>query len=98
MIVGSLILRLHLPTSESLKAKRQVVKSLTARFANQFGVAAAEVGELDLWQIAELGIATVANEQSQVERVLDSVVRYVEETRPDLEILDTYREIITVER
>jgi uncharacterized protein YlxP (DUF503 family) len=98
MIVGTLILRLHLPASESLKDKRQVVKSLTKRFANEFGVAAAEVGELNVWQIAELGMASVANERAQVERVLDSVVRYIEDTRPDLEILDTYREIMTIER
>ena len=46
MVVGAMLLRLHVPTSQSLKDKRQVVKSLTARLANQFGVAAAEVGEL----------------------------------------------------
>lgn len=92
MIVGSLLVRLLLPESGSLKDKRQVVKSLTARLTNQFGVAAAEVGELGSWQIAELGIACVSNEYQHAEHVLDSVVRFIEESRPDLEVLDAYRE------
>lgn len=96
MVVGTLLLRLHLPNSESLKDKRQVVKSLSARLSNQFGVAVAEVGEQEVWQIAEIGVAAVSNQVSHAERVLDTVVRYVEDTRPDLEITDHGREILTV--
>lgn len=96
MVVGAMVMRLHLPTSESLKEKRQVVKSLIARLAHQFGVSVAEVGELGVWQIAELGVACVSNQHTQVDRVLDAVVSYVEETRPDLEITDCARETFTV--
>src|SRR5579884_3488908 len=96
MVVGAMLIRLHLPASQSLKEKRQVVKSLTARLANQFGVSAAEVGELDVWQVAELGVGCVTNEVGHAERVLDAAVRYVEETRPDLEILDVARETVTL--
>lgn len=92
MVVGTLLLRILLPESSSLKDKRQVVKSLTARLTNQFGVAAAEVGELGSWEIAELGIACVSNEFQHAERILDAVVRFVEQTRPDLEIMDAARE------
>lgn len=94
MIVGALLIRLHLPSSESLKDRRQVIKSLTSRLANQFGVAAAEVGEHDVWQLAELGVSYVSNESKHVESVLDSVMRYIETTRPDVDILDTQRELI----
>lgn len=92
MFVSAMLLRIHLPTSSSRKDKRQVVKSLTARLANEFGVAVAEIGELDAWQVAEIGLACVANESDHAEKVLDAAVRYVEETRPDLEILDVYRD------
>ncbi|HVC32487.1 MAG TPA: DUF503 domain-containing protein [Chloroflexota bacterium] len=95
MVVGMLLVRLLLPNSESLKDKRQVVKSLRARLTNQFGVSVAEVGEQDVRQIAEIGIALVSNEVSHVERVLDNVVKYVEETRPDLEITDCARDVQT---
>lgn len=93
MIVSAMLLRLHLPASQSLKDKRQVVKSVTARLTNEFGVAAAEVGEPDLWQLAEIGVVCVANEADHAEQVLDAVLRYVEEHRPDLEILDVGRDM-----
>jgi uncharacterized protein YlxP (DUF503 family) len=50
------------------------------------------VGEPDLWQLAEIGVAYVANEADYAERVLDRALRYVEESRPDLEILDVGRD------
>ena len=96
MFVGAMLVRLHLPSSESLKDKRQVVKSLSARLTNQFGVSVAEVGELNVWQVAELGIACVSNQRSHVERVLDAVVKYIEDTRPDLDITDCARDTISV--
>jgi uncharacterized protein YlxP (DUF503 family) len=96
MIVGAMLVRLHLPASESLKDKRQVVKSLIARLGNQFGVAVAEIGELNTWQIAELGVSCVSNQAGQVDRVLDSVLKYIEETRPDVEILAADRESLRV--
>ncbi len=96
MVVGALLVRLHLPGSGSLKDKRQVVKSLSARLTNQFGVAVAEVGEQGIWQVAELGIAYVSNQPSHVERVLDAVVKYIEDSRPDLEITDSARDTMTM--
>jgi uncharacterized protein YlxP (DUF503 family) len=92
VIVGTMLLRLSLPGSTSLKDKRQVVKSLTARLRNEFGVAAAEVGALQSWHTAELGIACVSNQGSHAEQVLDAVLRYVEETRPDLEAIGIVRD------
>ena len=44
MIVGAALIELHVHGSQSLKAKRGVVKSLTARMRNKFNVAVAEVG------------------------------------------------------
>ncbi|MGH2461304.1 MAG: DUF503 domain-containing protein [Chloroflexota bacterium] len=96
MVVATLLLRLHLSGSESLKDKRQVVKSLSARLSRQFGVSVAEIGELEVRQVAELGIAMVSNQVSHAERVLDSAIRFVEETRPDVEITDIGRETLTV--
>jgi len=95
VVVGSKLIRLHLPASQSLKDKRQVVKSLTARLANQFAVSAAEVGELNSWHVAELGVAYVSNQASHAEKVLESALRYVEETRPDVEVLDVARDTMS---
>ncbi|HLZ09157.1 MAG TPA: DUF503 domain-containing protein [Chloroflexota bacterium] len=93
MFVGFLLVQLHLPASNSLKDKRQVVKSLIARLSRQFGVSVAEVGQLDARQGTELGVAKVSNEAHHIEGVLEALVRFIEDTRPDVEITAVAREI-----
>ena len=61
---------LHLPASQSLKDKRQVVRSLTDRLRRQFNVAVAEVEEQDAWQTVVLGLAVVSNEAGHAARLL----------------------------
>ena len=94
MILGVARLRLRLPENSSLKGKRGVVKSLCARLQNQFRVAAVEVESNDVWQIAEIGVAVVSNERGHADAVLSRVVRYVEDTRLDVELLDVETELI----
>jgi len=96
MVVGALLVQLLLPNSNSLKDKRQVVKSLQARLGQQFGVSVAEVGNPNAWRQVDLGVAFVTNQISFAEQVLASVVRYIEETRPDVEILGVSRETQTL--
>lgn len=69
---------LHLPESGSLKSKRQVVSSLLRRLRQELKVAAAEVGELDRWQLAELVVATVSGDRPQADRVLAAALSYIE--------------------
>ena len=57
MVVGTLTITLQVPDSGSLKDKRQVVRSLTARLRQTFNVGVAEVGDQNLWQSAVIGIA-----------------------------------------
>ena len=85
---------LHLPETQSLKAKRQVARSITARIRNQFNVAVAEVEDNDLWQRLTLGVCCVSNDSSHANEVLSRVIAFVEETRNDLELLDYRIEII----
>ncbi len=77
MIVGTLKLRLALRDSHSLKDKRRVIRSLKDTVSNKFNVAVAETGEQDVWQTAEIGIATVGADGPFVQAVLTSVVNYV---------------------
>lgn len=95
MHVGICRITLRLPENHSLKGKRQVVKSLTARLQNTFNVAAAEVDDHEAWQIAVLGVCCVSTSAVHAEQQLAAAVRYIEETRPDLELLDAETELIT---
>jgi uncharacterized protein YlxP (DUF503 family) len=63
VVVGALTLTLHVPDSQSLKDKRQVISSLLARVRRQFNVAAAEVGDQDTWQLATLGFVCISNDR-----------------------------------
>ena len=85
---------LHLPESQTLKDKRQVVRSLLARLRNQFEVAAAEVGRQDSWQVAVLGVAYVSGEARHAEEVVQHALRYIEESRPDLAITDVQVDVL----
>ena len=93
MIIGACRIRLHLPDSHSLKDKRQVVKSVLARVRAQFEVAAAEVADHDVWQVATLGLACASNDAGHAQDILTHAARYVEESRPDVEVLDVEIEV-----
>jgi hypothetical protein len=93
--IGVCRLMLHLPDANSLKAKRQVARSLTARVRNQFNVAVAEVGDNDLWQRLTLGVCCVSNNSAHAHEILSHVVSFVERSRDDLVLLDYETEIIS---
>jgi uncharacterized protein YlxP (DUF503 family) len=78
LTVGLLRVRLHLPESGSLKSKRQIVSGLLRRMRQELKVAAAEVGELDRWQLAELAVATVSGDGRHADEVLATALSFIE--------------------
>jgi hypothetical protein len=76
--VGLLRVVIHLPESGSLKTKRQVISGLLRRVRSEFQVAAAEVGERDRWQLAELAVACVSADARHADEVLATVLKYIE--------------------
>ena len=94
MVIGILKLTLHLPNSGSLKSKRQVVSGLLRRVRQQFQVAAAEIGERDRWQLAQLGIACVSAEGSHADEVLARILSFVEQSALEAQVADVSTELI----
>ena len=80
MQVGVCRIFLRIPESQSLKQKRQVVKSVIDRVKNRFNVAIAEVGALDSHQTAVLATVTVSNDSRHVNRILSHVVNFIEDS------------------
>jgi len=78
MHIGVLTLALSIDQADSLKDKRQVIKSLIAHIREKFNVSVAEVDELDIWRRAVLGVAVVTNEAAFANEVLSKVVNHVE--------------------
>ncbi len=94
MIVGTCLIELDLPGIGSLKQKRSCLKSLIAQVHKKFHVSAAEIDLHDVWQSSTLGVAVVSNGSVHAERVLESVVRWIEDNRPDVLIIDYHVESI----
>ena len=95
MNVGVCKISLRLPENQSLKGKRRVVRSVCSRVGNKFNVSIAEVQDQGAWQIATLGIACVSNDSAHADEVLRSVVRYIEGSRDDLELVGHEQETLT---
>ena len=74
MAVGLLTLELHLTEAQSLKDKRQVIRSLKDRLRAHFNVAVAELDFEDTWQRSVVGVVTLSNEEQHVEEALQKVL------------------------
>ena len=94
MIVGACTITLYLHGVHSLKEKRSIVKSVLARLRNEFNVSAAEVDAQDAHGRAVLGVACVSSSSAYARGQLEAVVRWVEEHRPDVTVIDHEIELL----
>src|SRR5437764_13581662 len=94
LTVGLMRVVIHMPESGSLKSKRQVLSGLLRRLRQEMKVAAAEVGELDRWQLAEIAIATVSADGRQADRVLAAALSFVEAHAGGAQVTDVSTELL----
>ena len=92
--VGVLQMVLHLPESGSLKSKRRYVSGLLQRVRQELHIAAAEVGELDRWQLAEVAFATVSGDGRHADEVLAKALRFVESHSDGMQITGVSTELL----
>src|SRR5216683_2540853 len=64
----------HIPDAQSLKDKRQVLRSLKDKLRRDFNVAVAELEHQDTWQRSVVGIVTISNEEKHLREVLQKVL------------------------
>lgn len=88
------MVRLRLPENQSLKGKRQVVKSIIQRVRNRFNVSVAEVEDQDLWQLATIGVCCISTTSAHVSETLQGVADFIAHSRLDAEVLDHEIEIL----
>jgi len=82
VVVAVLQADLRLPEAFSLKDKRSVVQSLLRRSERRFRVCAAEVGWQDDLGRARIAAAMLSADGVQAERVLQSMLRFIESEYP----------------
>ena len=94
MSTGLLTLYLHLPGCTSLKEKRSRLKPFLARLHREFNISVAEIDRLDAWHETVVACALVSNDTGHTQRSLQQIVHWVENTWPDLDLVDDHIEII----
>ncbi len=87
VVLGLCTIDLSIPESNSLKDKRQVIRSLLDGLRSKFNVSAAEVESLDKWRTATLGIACVSNDARFNSQVLNKVLDTIH-ANPRVSVLD----------
>ena len=87
MHAAALRLEIRIPEARSLKDKRRILKGLTGSLTSAFPVAASEVGFQDQWQRSTVGVALVAPQAGQLDRIIHRVQQALRE-RPDVELLE----------
>ncbi|MDZ7638779.1 MAG: DUF503 domain-containing protein [Bryobacterales bacterium] len=71
--IAALVLEIRIEHAQSLKDKRQVIKSLKDRLRGHFNVSVAETDFQSQWQLAELVVVTVASSRQIAENTLRRV-------------------------
>ena len=77
-VVGLLTIEVQVPECRSLKAKRKVVQSLTARLRQRFNASVAEVDFQDKWQRCRIGVSVLSNDARLVDSQLRKALNFVE--------------------
>src|SRR5438093_11691980 len=73
-MIAFLTLELRIEHAQSLKDKRQVVRSLKDRLRAHFNVAVAELDSNGLWNRATLGVVSVSDSRDYLDGLMMNVV------------------------
>lgn len=92
MAIAAMTFTLRAPWVHSLKEKRMIVKSVTAKAQNRFHVSASEIASQDAHQLIVLGIAAVVPNSSVADSLMDEISEFIESST-DAELINEIREI-----
>ena len=96
MPVAKLTVEISIPHAQSLKDRRQVVRSLKDKLRHGFNVSVAEMDDANLWNRATLGVVAISGSTAylsgQMREVDDALNRLVNTL--GAEIVDSYVEML----
>ena len=96
MPIAKLTVELSIPHAQSLKDRRQVVRSLKDKLRNGFNVSIAELDDASIWNRATLGLVAISGSTSYLTgqmRELDDALNRLTNTL-GAEIVDSYFEML----
>lgn len=74
-MIAFLTLELRIEAAQSLKDKRQVVRSLKDRLRASFNVSTAELDPSNLWNMATIGVVSVSHSRDYLDGLMKNVER-----------------------
>ncbi|HEX7730242.1 MAG TPA: DUF503 domain-containing protein [Terracidiphilus sp.] len=92
MAIAHLTLELRIEHAQSLKDRRQVVRSMKDQLRQGFNISVAEMDEGVTWQSATLGIVAISHSRSYLHGLVDEVERAARRMANELgaEMADSY--------
>jgi uncharacterized protein YlxP (DUF503 family) len=75
--VAVLVIELHFPDADSLKAKRKELSSIKAQLHGRLGAAVSEIDHQDLWQRATLTAAVTGGSLGTLSAAADRLERWL---------------------
>lgn len=87
-------MHIHLPGSDSLKAKRRRLQPLMQRLHKEFNVSVAEVDFMEKWTDALVCCAIVNTDAGYAESSLHKVVDWLETHWPDVDVMGEDIEVV----
>jgi uncharacterized protein YlxP (DUF503 family) len=96
MKIAILQFELRIDGAMNLKDKRRVVKSVKDRLHREHMVAVAEVGALETWNVAMLGLVACGRDGAYLTQVLDGVLAKLR-TLPEARLEDYAADIVGVD-
>lgn len=96
MAVAQLTLELRIEHAQSLKDRRQVVRSMKDQLRQSFNISIAEMDEAVTWQSATLGIVAISGSRSYLHQLIDEVERAARRMANELgaELADSFWEYV----
>jgi len=74
-LIAFLTLELHIEAAQSLKDRRQVVRSLKDRLRARFNVSVAELDPSSLWNRATIGVVGISDSRDYLDGLMKNVER-----------------------
>ena len=74
-MIAFLTLELRIEAAQSLKDKRQVVRSLKDRLRASFNVSVAELDATNLWNQATIGVVSISGSRDYLDGLMKNVER-----------------------
>jgi uncharacterized protein YlxP (DUF503 family) len=96
MPVAKLTVEISIPHAQSLKDRRQVVRSLKDKLRHGFNVSVAEMDDANLWNRATLGVVAISGSADYLSgqmREVDDALNRLANTL-GAEIVDSYVEML----